>query len=327
LRIETNAIAFRLILQGSRCAGVEFIQNGEIRTPRVAREVIVCSGAINSPQLLQVSGIGPAEHLRSIGIAVALDLPGVGRNLSDHYTARVVYRMKNLTSINELSRGPRLLREIGRYVLTGTGALTFGVTSAMVFCHSREGLENPDLQVLFTPASYLLGKALVLEEKPGLTVAVCPMRPDSRGHVLAKSPDTRERPSILFNYLQRASDMEVLRSGFRITRRILAAPALAPYDDGETRPGSNVQSDAEFEDFARREGSSLYHPVGTCKMGIDSQAVVDPRLRVRGIEGLRMADASVMPFLTTGNTNALTIMIAEKASVMIKEDARATLAA
>lgn len=326
LRIETNAVALRLKLQGSRCVGVEFFQNGATRTVTAAREVVVCSGAINSPQLLQVSGIGQAERLKSIGVGVNVDLAGVGENLSDHYTVRVVHRLRNLNSINELSRGARLLREIGRYVLMGTGALTFGVTSAMVFCRSREGLESPNLQLLFTPASYVFGKALVLEEKPGLTVAISPTRPDSRGRVTAKSADARERPSILFNYLQQRSDLEVLRAGFDITRRILAAPALGAYDDGETRPGSGVQSDAEFEDFARREGSSLYHPVGTCKMGIDARAVVDARLRVRGVDGLRVADASIMPFLTTGNTNAPTIMIAEKASAMIREDARAALA-
>jgi choline dehydrogenase len=306
---------------------VEFLQNGEKRSVRAAREVVVCGGAINSPQLLQLSGLGPGDHLRSIGVPVVRDLPGVGRNLSDHYTVRVVHRMKNLTSINELSRGGRLAREIVRYFLSGDGALTFGVTSAMVFCRSREGLESPDLQLLFTPASYIVGKALVLEREPGMTVAVCPTRPDSRGHVMAKSADARDRPSILFNYLQQSSDLEVMRSGFRTVRRILAAPAFAPYDGGELKPGEHVQSDKEFEEFARKEGSSLYHPVGTCKMGIDPQAVVDPRLRVRGIDGLRVADASIMPFLTTGNTNAPTIMIAEKAAVMIKEDARAALAA
>lgn len=327
LRIETSATASRLIMEGARCAGVEFLQSGQKQTARAARDVVICSGAINSPQLLQISGLGPAEHLRSIGVGVVQDLPGVGQNLSDHYTVRVVHRMKNLTSINELSRGVRLLREIGRYFLSGTGALTFGVTSASVFCRSREGLESPDLQLLFTPASYIFGKALILEEKPGLTVAVCPTRPDSRGHVMAKSSNPLDRPSILFNYLQQASDLEVMRSGFRITRRILAAPSLAPYSEGEIRPGVATQRDAEIDDFARREGSSIYHPVGTCKMGIDARAVVDPRLRVRGVEGLRVADASVMPFLTTGNTNAPTIMIAEKAAVMIKEDARLALVA
>jgi choline dehydrogenase len=322
LKVETGAVASRLLFEGARCVGVEYLQSGETRVARAAREVILSGGTINSPHLLQLSGVGAADHLRSIGVEVRHDLPGVGRNLSDHYAVRVVHRMKDLISINELARGPRLMREIMRYALTGRGALTFGVTSAMVFCRSREGLASPDLQLLFTPASYIFGKALVLENQPGMTVAVCATRPDSRGEVMAKSAQPQERPAIRFNYLERSSDLDVLRSGLKITRRILASPAFAPFDDGETRPGPQTVSDAEIDAFARREGSSLFHPVGTCKMGVDDRAVVDPRLKVRGIGGLRVVDASIMPFLTTGNTNAPTIMIAEKASQMIKEDAQ-----
>ena len=327
LKVETGAIASRLLFEGSRCVGVEYVMGGETRVARAAREVVLSGGAINSPHLLQISGVGPAEHLRALGVEVRAHLPGVGRNLSDHYSVRVVHRMKDLISINELARGARLLREIARYVLTGAGALTFGVTSAMVFCRSREGLSSPDLQLLFTPASYAFGKALVLEKEPGMTVAVCATRPDSRGEVMAKSANPLDRPSIRFNYLAQSSDLDVLRSGFHIARRILAASAFAAHDVGETRPGPQTQSDAEFDSFARAQGSSLFHPVGTCKMGVDDMAVVDPRLCVRGIGGLRVVDASIMPFLTTGNTNAPTIMIAEKASVMIKEDARARGAA
>jgi choline dehydrogenase len=323
LRVETNAVAERLLFEGRRCVGVEFSQNGAKRAVRAEREVILASGAINSPQLLQISGVGAPDHLRSIGVEVKAELPGVGRNLSDHYCVRLVHRMKDLVSLNQLASGPRLVREVARYALFGRGALTFGVTSAIVFCRSREGLASPDLQLLFTPASYVLGKALVFEDDPGMTVAVCATRPDSRGEVVAATSNALDPPKITFNYLQRSSDLDVLRSGFETARRILAAPAFQPYDLGETRPGASTLSEADFEAFARAEGSSLFHPVGTCKMGIDDMAVVDARLRVRGVGGLRIVDASIMPFLTTGNTNAPTIMIAEKGSDMILQDAKA----
>ncbi|MGK0172913.1 MAG: choline dehydrogenase, partial [Gammaproteobacteria bacterium] len=226
LTIETNAVATRLTFEGKRCTGVEFNSAGKPRSIRARQEVIVCSGAVNSPHLLQVSGIGPAEHLQSIGIGVVHNLPGVGNNLSDHYVARISHRIKDLTSINELSRGVRLAREVGRWVFRGDGALTFGVTSAMVFCHSREGLASPDLQLLFTPASYDLNKFGALEKEAGMTVAVCPVRPDSRGTIMATSPDPLARPAIVPNYLSDDNDLQVLLSGFRQTREILVQPAL-----------------------------------------------------------------------------------------------------
>ena len=321
LRIETEAVATRLLFEGTRCVGVSFRQRGQDRTLQAAREVIVSGGAVNSPHLLQVSGIGPAEHLRAIGVEMVHDLPGVGANLSDHYVARVSHRVRGAVSINELSRGVRLAREVGRFFAVGRGALTFGVTSAQVFCRSREGLASPDLQLLFTPASYDQARFGELEREPGMTVAICPVRPDSRGLIMAQSADPLARPIITPNYLSDPNDLRVLLAGIRFTRQIFAAPAIAAHSVRETLPGPEVQTDDELADSARRYGSTIYHPVGTCRMGEDPRAVVDSRLRVRGLQGLRVIDASVMPTLTTGNTNAPTIMIAEKGAAMIREDA------
>ena len=322
-RIETKATVTRLIMNGTRCTGVEYLRGGVKHTVAATREVIVASGAVGSPHLLQVSGIGPAEHLRSIGVDVVHDSPGVGRNLSDHYVLRLVHRAKdNFESLNQFARLWPKVREFMRFAALGRGALTNGVTAAQVFCHSREGLASPDIQLLFTPASYEVGKFLVFEKNPGFLVAICPTRPSSRGTVMAESKDPLQRPAIRPNYLTDADDLRVLRAGFDHARRIFAAPAMAAVSLGEPRPGADVMSNSSFADFARTEGSSLYHPVGTCKMGTDPMAVVDARLKVNGIQGLRVIDASVMPFLTTGNTNAPTIMIAEKGAAMIREDAR-----
>jgi choline dehydrogenase len=210
-----------------------------------------------------------------------------------------------------------------RFVVQGRGAFTFGTTTAQVFCRSREGLASPDLQLLFTPASYDRAKFATLERAPGMTVAVCPVRPDSRGTIMARSADPFEKPAIRPNYLSAPNDQRVLNAGVAFARAIFASPALAQHSVEEIMPGPGVSSDADLADYARRMGNTIYHPVGTCRMGEDPASVVDSRLRVRGIAALRVADASVMPTLTTGNTNAPTIMIAEKASAMIKEDAAA----
>ena len=323
LKVVTNAQATGLILDGKRCTGVAFRAAGHDQVATAQREVIVCGGAVNSPHLLQVSGIGPAEHLKAIGVPVAHDLPGVGANLTDHYVVRIAHRMSGKRSINELSRGWRVLAEAVRYAIDGRGALTFGVSSAQVFCHSREGLVAPDLQLLFTPASYAPGKDLVLEREPGCTIAICPVRPSSRGTINAASSDPLARPDIRPGYLSSADDIRVLASGLREARRIQASPALADHTVEELRPGAGVESDDEVGAYARETGNTLYHPVGTCKMGTDPMAVVDPTLRVHGIEALRVVDASVMPTITSGNTNAPTIMIAEKAAAMIREGVRA----
>ena len=322
LRVETNALASKLLFEGNRCVGVSYRQHDGHSEVRATREVVLCGGAINSPHLLQISGIGPAEHLRSIGVQVVHDLPGVGANLQDHYVARVSHRVKGSTSINKMARGIRLAREVVRFFLEGRGALTFGVTTAQVFCRSSPEKASPDLQLLFTPASYDPNKFGELEREDGMTVAVCPVRPDSRGTIMARSCDPTQAPTIIPNYLSDPGDARVLLAGMRFTREIFAAPAIAQHSVAEILPGPNVRTDDELIDYARRVGNTIYHPVGTCRMGQGPSAVVDERLRVLGIEALRVIDASIMPTLTTGNTNAPTILIGEKGAEMIRADAK-----
>ncbi len=323
LRVETNAQAGKLLFEGRRCIGATFRRDGQLHEVRASREVVMCGGAVNSPHLLQISGIGPAAHLQSLGIPVTHDLPGVGANLIDHYVVRVVHRVHDAMTVNEIARLPRVLPEVLRFFLTGRGALTFGVTTSQVFCDSREGLASPDLQLLFTPGSTHPLKFGELDEQPGMSCVVCVVKPDSRGTIMAASADPFARPVIRPNYLSTHTDELALLGGVRHVRSIFAAPALAQHSSGEIQPGPDIKSDAELLAYARRAGNTLYHPVGTCRMGEDPRAVVDSRLRVRGVAGLRVIDASVMPTLTTGNTNAPTIMIAEKGAAMIAEDAAA----
>ena len=285
------------------------------------RETIICAGAINSPHILQISGIGPAAHLQSLGVPVLHDLPGVGANLIDHYVIRLVHRVKGARTVNELAKFPGYLPEIPKFFLTGKGALTFGVTTAQLFCDSREGLASPDLQLLFTPGSTNTLKFGQLDDKPAMSCVVCVVKPDSRGTVMATSADPYARPAIKPNYFTTRTDELALLGGTKHVRRIFSQPALAQYSIGETSPGPDVRSDQEVIEYARKFGNTLYHPVGTCKMGTDPMAVVDPRLKVHGLQGLRVVDASVMPTLTTGNTNAPTIMIGEKASDLVLADA------
>ena len=321
LLVETDALATRLLFEGRRCTGVAFRQRGGEREVRATREVILCGGTVNSPHLLQISGIGPAAHVQSLGVGVVHDLPGVGQGLRDHYVARISHRVKDAVTINNLAHGVRLGGEVVRFAATGRGALTFGVTSAQVFCRSREGLASPDLQLLFTPASYDSARFGRLEHEPGMTVAVCPVRPDSLGTIMARSPDPAMAPVITPNYLSDPNDLRVLLAGMRMTRQIFAASAIARHSLGEILPAPGVQTDDELADYARGFGTTIFHPIGTCRMGEDPRAVVDARLRVHGVGGLRVIDASVMPTLTTGNTNAPTIMIAEKGAAMIREEA------
>ena len=323
VRVVTEAQVSRLLFDGRRCIGAEYRQGGQMHRITAAREVILSGGAVNSPHVLQMSGIGPAEHLRGLGIDVLADMPAVGANLQDHYVSRVQHRVRDSLSTNQLARGVRLLGEVARFVLRGNGALTFGVTTAQVFARSREGLASPDLQLLFTPASYAPGQFGVLETEPGMTCAICPVKPDSRGTVMARSADPFDKPAIRPNYLSARSDQALLAAGIRLVRDIFAQPAITPFSVQEILPGPGVAADDEILAFNRQYGTTIYHPVGTCRMGEGPGAAVDSRLRVHGFDGLRVIDASVMPTLTTGNTNAPTIMIGEKGAAMIREDAAA----
>jgi choline dehydrogenase len=321
LRVETNALASRLLFDGKRCTGLEFKRDGRLHRLKAVREVIVSGGSINSPQLLQISGIGPAEHLRSIGVDVVHDLPGVGGNLSDHYAVRVSCRIRDAVTVNQYARGLRRAVEVAKWLTRGDGALTFGVTTAQVFCFSREGLVSPDIQLLFSPASYSTKASELgtLEKLPGATVAANIAQPQSRGTILARTGNPEDRPVIRPNYLSATGDGDVLLKGIAQARRVLKAPAMARHVVCETAPGDNLRSDDELLSFARASGTTLHHPVGTCKMGIDPAAVVAPDLRVRGLDRLRVIDASVMPAITSANTNAATIMIAEKGAALIRE--------
>ncbi|MBT5667594.1 MAG: choline dehydrogenase [Rhodospirillaceae bacterium] len=320
LEVITGAMAGQLLFDGKKCVGVTYRQDGVLKEVRANKEVILSGGTYNSPHLLQISGIGPAAHLKDIGVEVRHDLSGVGSNLADHFGARVKHNVRGEMTMNQLSRFPHVVPEIAKYALFGTGALTFGVTSAIVFCRSREGLSSPDLQLSFTPATPKDEGQGALEKQPGATITALPARAESRGVVMAKSADPFEAPVIRPSYLDDENDVNVLYSGVQIVRRIFDAPALREVSMGEFAPGPEVQSRDEIRDYTRQSGGTIHHPVGTCKMGEDPAAVVDSRLRVHGISGLRVIDASIMPTLTTGNTNAPAIMIGEKGAAMIVED-------
>ena len=323
LRVETGALTSRVLFEGKKATGIEYVQDGETRTARAGAEVILCGGAINSPQLLQLSGIGPSALLGEKGVAVVADLPGVGENLQDHYVLANSYRLKPGTvSVNELTRGARFVGETLKYIFQRKGLLTLSAAHIAVFCKSRPELSSPDIQFHILPATPDVQKmaetgVMELEALPGLTIAPCQVRPESRGVIRIKSSNPSEYPSIQPNYLSDPIDQAVAVASLRWGRKIAAQPALAKWIESELLPGPDFTSDEALLGFARMAGSTIYHPVGTCQMGRGPQAVVDPQLRVHGVEGLRVIDASVMPRLVSGNTNAPTIMIAEKAADMI----------
>ncbi|MGH6970265.1 MAG: GMC family oxidoreductase, partial [Caulobacteraceae bacterium] len=323
LRVETEALTTRVLFEGRRATGVEYLQDGERKTALASAEVILCGGAVNSPQLLQLSGIGPAALLKRHGVEVVRDAPGVGENLQDHYVITTTFRLKPGTiSVNELTRGRRFVGETLKYVFQRKGLLTLSAAHIAVFCKSRPDLAGPDIQFHILPATMDAQKLLeeqkmVLEGEPGLTIAPCQVRPESRGFIRIKSADPTVYPSIQPNYLTDPIDQQVAVASLHWARKIAAQPALARWIDHEMLPGPEVVSDDDLLAFARMAGSTIYHPVRTCRMGHGEGAVVDPELRVHGVTGLRVVDASVMPRLVSGNTNAPTIMIAEKAADLI----------
>ena len=317
--VRAHVHATRVLFEGNRAVAVEYLRGGERRVVRAAREVIVSGGAINSPQLLQLSGVGAPALLGAIGIPVRRALPGVGENLCDHYAIRTAFRVGGVRTINELARGWRLGVEVLKYFALGSGILTLQPTLVHCFWKSNEALDAADLQMTFTPASYRQGVQSALEDEPGATVAVWQHRPESRGYVRVKSADPLEKPAIQPNYLADGMDRRVIVDGIRLARRLMRTGPLAPYFVREALPGDEVRTGAEILDFARGIGTTAFHLAGTCRMGpaTDPEAVVDDRLRVHGIEGLRVADASIMPRITSANTNAAVLMIGEKAADMI----------
>jgi choline dehydrogenase len=321
LEVVLDAMVHRVVIEAGRAVAVEYSRDGNRHRAEAQREVILSAGVFGSPQLLQLSGIGAPEHLARIGIPVRHAASGVGRNLQDHYTIRINHTAaRGVSTINERSKGLGLAREVLRYALAGRGLLTFGASMLQASVKITEGASMPEVQVVFAPGSFKEGKVGVLDDVPAVTAGVWQMRPASRGWVEAQSADPGQPPMINPRFLREASDQRTLVAGFRFLRRFFAAPALAPYIGGEFLPGDAVRSDDEILDYARQKGGSSYHMAGTCKMGGDDMAVVDEKLRVRGIGSLRVIDASVMPVVSSANTNAPTIMIAEKGAAMIKKE-------
>lgn len=326
LSVRTHARAIGIVFADKRALGVRYVRGTALDTAQqvsARREVIVCCGALNTPRLLQLSGVGPADLLRKLGVPVVHDLPGVGENLSDHFSVRIVMGVKDMSTINELSRMPRLAGQVARWLLGRPSILALSPSLVHWFWQSRPGLSRPDLQGVFTPASYREGYVGRLDTYPGMTCGVWPHRPHSVGSVKAQSTDVFADPLVQPNYMSDARDQATLLGGMRLARQLLQTPELASISTAESLPGPQVQSDDEMLDFARRYGVSSYHVNGTARMGRadDRGAVVDAELRVHGLQGLRVVDASVMPAIPSANTCAATMMIAEKAADMIRAKA------
>lgn len=317
--LRTGAMATSIACEGRRATGVRYRRDGIEQTVQARREVIVCAGAINSPKLLQLSGIGPAGLLQERGLPVLHPLAGVGENLRDHYTVRMTARARNVRTINEVAHGWRLGLEIARWLAGRPSIIGLSPSLVHVFCKSRPELSRGDIQVLFTPASYKPGKHYQVDDAPGMSVGARQQRPESSGHVRIAGPDPMSDPAIQPNYLSDPRDQATIVEALKIARALLRTRALAPYFTAETLPGAAVGSDEEWLDFARRAGNTAYHMVGTCSMGPagDPLAVVDAQLRVHGMQALRVVDASVMPRVPSANTLAPTLMVAQRAADLI----------
>jgi choline dehydrogenase len=323
LHVLTGAHAEQLVIEGSRATGVVVNRGQQSIVYRARREIVLAAGALNSPQLLMLSGIGPAARLGELGIPVVRDISGVGQNLHDHLLVQHIAQVSPIDSINRQMSGPRLAPSILRYLLNRKGLLTIGASQVAAFLKSDASLDRPDMQIMFKPYTIEMSPAekIVPGSKPAWTTAASPLRPKSRGWLTLKTADWRDPPIMQPNFLEHEDDRASMVAGLKMIRRIFSAPPL----DGQARevvPGDAVQSDAELLEFVRANAGSVFHPVGTCRMGDDTGAVVDSRLRVRGIDGLRVADASIMPSIVSGNTNAASIMIGAKAGEMIVTEGR-----
>lgn len=323
LEVRTDARATGILFEGKRAVGIRYRteREGPEHRVRARREVILSSGTVNTARLLQISGVGAPGLLAELGVPVVHEAPGVGQNFRDHYAVRCVMRAKpGMATLNELARGPRLAMQVARWAAGKPSILAQVPSQVHVFWKSWEGADAPDLQCVFTPGSYQQGKTYILDNYPGVTAGAWPHRPESRGHVTARSVDPWVDPAIQPNYLTDPMDRRTMLGGIRLIRRLLGTPEMARFLEAETLPGPGVQSDDELLDFARANGTTTYHLIGTAKMGPanDPGAVVDDRLLVHGMQGLRVVDASVMPSMPSANTYATTLMIAERASDFIR---------
>ncbi len=317
LDIRANAPTEALLFDGRRCIGVRYRRGGQVCEAKANAEVVLSAGAVASPQLLELSGIGQAERLKALGIPVIHALPGVGENLRDHYAPRMKWRVpaRGLT-YNDKARGLGLVWQALKFAFARTGLLSLPASPLRAYIRTRPGLASPDAVICWIP---FLSTGYRLDRESGLTVITHPLRSESLGSIHVTSADPAAAPEIRFNFLSAAIDREVTLGGMRFARRLMAAPALAGIVGEELAPGAKQEGDDDLIAWVKENAETTYHPVGTCKMGSDTMAVVDDRLRVHGIEGLRVADASIMPTLTSGNTNAPSIMIGEKAAEMIME--------
>ena len=318
LQAEVDARTSRVLVENGRAVGVEYVQGGRTVVARAAREVIVSAGAVQSPHILQLSGIGNPEHLREHGIAVTHTLPGVGENLQDHLDVILSWECPLPITAYSITKGLRKLAIGVNYMLRNQGPGRENMLESGAFIRSRPELDRPDLQI-HTVLAIMKDHGNTVIAKDGFSLHVCQLRPESRGRVSLRSADPADDPAIFANYLSAEEDRRALREGVKIARRVAAQPALDPYRTAEFQPGAEVQTDSEIDAWIRRASETIYHPVGTCRMGVagDANAVVDAELRVMGLQGLRVVDASVMPTLVSGNTNAPTIMVAEKAADLI----------
>jgi choline dehydrogenase len=323
LTVVINALTTRILFDGDVATGIAFTRNREAMVARAGGEIIIAAGAINSPQLLQLSGIGPASLLRGFGIEMVRDMPGVGANLQDHFQTRMVFRCTKKITLNDIVASPLRKAGIGlQYALRRSGPLTISAGYVGAFLRTDPRLATPDVQVHFLNFSTnKMGEAL--HPFSGFSASICQLRPESRGSVTIKTGNPSDAPAIRVNYLSAETDRKTMVAGMRMLRRISQAPAMAPYIESELEPGPQSQSDADWLAFCRERGSTIYHPTCTCKMGDDAMAVVDARLRVHGLKRLRVVDGSIMPNVVSGNTNAAIVMIAEKGAEMILQDAAA----
>jgi len=321
LKVELNALATQVLFEGRRAVGIEYRQGAATRTAYADGEVILAGGAFNSPQLLQLSGVGPAKLLRDLGIDVIADMPGVGADLQDHLQIRMQYRCTEPITMNDVINNWRYRYIEGlRYLLSRKGLLTIGAGYAAAFLRTRPELATPDVQIHFLIFSADSAGA-ALHPFPGFIASVCQLRPDSRGFVRITSSDPAVPPAIQPRYLTAQTDRDTIVAGLKALRGIMNQPVMRKYIAEELAPGEACVSDADFLTFARATATTVYHPTSTCRMGSDPNAVIDERLRVRGFERLRVVDASIMPTVASGNTNAAAVMIGEKGSDMILQDA------